>query len=319
MKSNMKFSVIVPVYNAEGTIVRCVERMIVQEEADLEIVLVDDYSQDDSYAVCKELQQKYPRIVVCQTDGKGVSAARNTGLEKASGDIIGFCDSDDMFATGVFQTLEKAFSENTDVDVIAFGYYDSKYEDKLRIIRENAYTVSVKHTAMQMLERVLTDYRVLGSVANKMYRASFVDGIRFNTTLTHCEDMHYNVQCFSRAVESRCMILNRSFYHYIHNDHSATTCADRLFDNNGGFKYAAAFQAILDCCPNDQIRHLVQYKRSVIAMDTLRHFKLNAAQRTIVKAELRGGLTALLKTADKRGLGENLKWLIKRMLLIAAG
>lgn len=313
----MKISIIVPVYNAAETLERCVEHIIAQKEANLEIVLVDDHSQDDSYAICKKLQQKNNEIIVCQTDGNGVSASRNTGLAKASGDIIGFCDSDDVFEDGIFQTLGKIFSENSDVDVITFGYFDSIYDDKLQVIRENVYAAPVKCNSMQMLERLLTDNRVLGSVGNKMYRAAFVKGVWFNTTLTHCEDMHYNVQCFTRAVESQCMILNRSFYHYIHNDHSATTCVDRVFDKNGDFKYSVALQAILDCCPsNDQIRQLVHYKRSVIAMDTLRHFELNAAQRAKVKAELRGGLTALLKTADKRSIGENLKWLIKRLLLI---
>lgn len=313
----MKLSIIVPVYNAADSISRCVESMIVQEEIELEIVLVDDHSQDDSYVVCKELQQRYAGIIVCQAEGKGVSAARNTGLDKVSGDVIGFCDSDDVFEAGAFQTLIASFLENQDVDVISFGYFDSKYEEQLQVMQENVYAASEKCTAMQMVERVLTDNRVLGSVCNKMYRAAFVKGVRFDTILTHCEDMHYNVQCLARAVESRCLILNRSFYHYIHNDHSATTSADRLFDSNGGFKYAAALRAILDCCPgNNQIRHLVQYKRSVIAMDTLRHYELDSMQRATLKAELRGGFMALLKTINKRSLSENLKWLIKRMLLI---
>lgn len=312
----MKLSIIVPVYNAADTIGRSVESMIAQEETELEIVLVDDHSQDDSFTVCKELQQRDSGIIVCQTEGKGVSAARNTGLDKASGDIIGFCDSDDIFEAGAFRTLREAFSENPDVDVISFGYFDSKYEDRLQVMQDNVYAAAEKCTAIQMVERVLTDNLVLGSVCNKMYRAAFVKGVRFDTALTHCEDMHYNVQCLIRAEESRCLILNRSFYHYIHKDHSATTSADRLFDSNGSFKYTAALQAILDCCPgNDQIRHLVQYKRSVIAMDTLRHYDLGVVQRETLKVELRGGFAALLKTMNKRSLSENLKWLIKRMLL----
>lgn len=96
----MKISIIVPVYNAEKTIEYCIDSIITQKtKFEIELILVEDYSTDRSYEICLALKKKYTEIKLYRTNGKGVSAARNTGLSHSTGDVVGFCDSDPIFIT----------------------------------------------------------------------------------------------------------------------------------------------------------------------------------------------------------------------------
>ena len=100
----MKISIIVPVYNAEKTIEYCIDSIIAQKtKFEIELILVEDYSTDRSYEICLALEKKYTEIKLYRTNGKGVSAARNTGLSHSTGDVVGFCDSDDIYEKDVFE------------------------------------------------------------------------------------------------------------------------------------------------------------------------------------------------------------------------
>ena len=90
-----KVTIIVPVYNAEKTIERCVRSIQNQTYKNIEIILVNDGSTDDSLSLCYELQKQSDNILVIDKENSGVSDARNIGIEKASGDYIQFVDSDD--------------------------------------------------------------------------------------------------------------------------------------------------------------------------------------------------------------------------------
>lgn len=92
----MKYSIIVPVHNAESTITRCVES-VVSQNVDLQVILIENGSSDRSANECEILSQKYNCVEYYQSKLSGVSYARNIGLDKAEGDIIGFCDADDYY------------------------------------------------------------------------------------------------------------------------------------------------------------------------------------------------------------------------------
>ena len=91
----MKFSLIVPVYNSEKTISRCVDSIIKQSFSDYELILVNDGSKDKSLELCEEYERKYKNIRVINKENGGASSARNAGLDVAEGDYILFSDSDD--------------------------------------------------------------------------------------------------------------------------------------------------------------------------------------------------------------------------------
>ena len=101
-----KVSVIIPVYNAEGTIRRCVESLVYGKERDIEVILVDDCSSDGSREVCQELDDEFQNVVIVRNkDNSGVSFTRNHGLEKAKGKYIAFVDSDDWVSGNYIKEL----------------------------------------------------------------------------------------------------------------------------------------------------------------------------------------------------------------------
>ena len=100
-----KISVIIPVYDTEEFLSRCLDSVLCQTHRDLEVILIDDGSTDASGALCDEYAEKDTRIQVIHQENSGSSAARNTGLEAACGDYIGFVDSDDWLEPDMYAYL----------------------------------------------------------------------------------------------------------------------------------------------------------------------------------------------------------------------
>jgi glycosyltransferase involved in cell wall biosynthesis len=124
--SMCKVSVIVPVYRVEKYIHRCVDSILAQSFGDFELILVDDGSPDNCGSICDEYAEKDTRIVVIHQKNAGVSAARNAGLDIASGEYITFCDSDDYWGTNRLQNMvDAAQLENADVIVTDYTAIDS--------------------------------------------------------------------------------------------------------------------------------------------------------------------------------------------------
>lgn len=102
---SMKISVIIPVYNAQKYIKECLESVLNQTYSDLEIIIIDDGSTDNSYVICKEFEKKDSRIKVLQQVNQGAAAARNLGLKHVTGQYVGFVDSDDVLSVHMYRTL----------------------------------------------------------------------------------------------------------------------------------------------------------------------------------------------------------------------
>lgn len=126
----MKLSVIVPVYNAERYLSRCIDSILMQTYKDFELILVNDGSKDGSGAMCDSIATKDSRVQVIHQENAGAGAARNTGLAKAQGEYIVFVDSDDMIREGYFKDLAK---HNEDV---VFINVDNLNEDGKLVNRE---------------------------------------------------------------------------------------------------------------------------------------------------------------------------------------
>ena len=165
---NSLISVIVPVYNAKKYLDRCIQSIINQKYKELEIILVDDGSKDNSLEICKSYADKDNRIQVIHKENAGVSAARNTGIEAASGDFIAFVDSDDYIDENMyFNMMQKASEYNCDLvmcdcykvrgnnkcifthDIIS-GFYDKEqlykeYFDKLLMLDSINYPATISN------------------------------------------------------------------------------------------------------------------------------------------------------------------------------
>ena len=132
--SEIKVSVIVPVYNTEKYLVNCLESLVNQTLQEIQIVIINDGSTDSSLEIIKSYSEKYPNKIVYETQENGGQAvARNRALELCTGEYIGFLDSDDFVKKEMYQKMyEKAIAQ--DADYVACGYTDITYKDEKKIV-----------------------------------------------------------------------------------------------------------------------------------------------------------------------------------------
>ena len=103
----MKYSVIIPVYNSEKTIKRCIDSITLQNRSDVEIIVINDGSTDESESICKALQNEHENIIYIHQENGGVSSARNLGLSVATGEFVMFVDSDDYVDNQLLINIQK--------------------------------------------------------------------------------------------------------------------------------------------------------------------------------------------------------------------
>ena len=115
-----KVSIIIPIFNTGTLLNRCVKSVLEQTLTDIEVILVDDGSSDDSGKICDEFAQKDSRVKVIHKSNEGVSVARNTGISVAQGEYIGFVDSDDWIEKDMYQNLYSKAKE-TNAEIVMCG------------------------------------------------------------------------------------------------------------------------------------------------------------------------------------------------------
>lgn len=136
-KINELVSIIVPIYNTEKYVGKCIESLMNQTYKNAEIILVDDGSTDSSVLICKEFQKKDNRIKIYTKENGGVSSARNLGIQNATGKYLCFCDSDDYYSNEAVSIMVNAMNE-TNADLCSFGRYGGAFEDKYISKEENS-------------------------------------------------------------------------------------------------------------------------------------------------------------------------------------
>lgn len=115
-------SIIIPMYNSSKTINKCIDKILAQNTDNIEIILVDDNSTDNTYDLCSMYIEKYKFIKLYKNDKKGVSSARNYGIKKSEGKYIIFVDSDDFFANNALNEIKENL--NSDMVIYGFSYVD---------------------------------------------------------------------------------------------------------------------------------------------------------------------------------------------------
>ncbi len=195
----MKVSVIVPVYNCAPYVERCVRSIMTQTYTDLEIICVDDGSSDNSGRILDSLAEEDSRIRVIHQQNAGVSAARNSGLDMATGELITFVDGDDAIEPDMYETLLPYF-DDPDVDIVHCGYKRIRPDGTVidingtgRLVRQNRYEAAACLLAGRLF---------VGSLCNKIYRAFLFQNVRFDTFLAINEDVLGNAVLFRNANES---------------------------------------------------------------------------------------------------------------------
>ena len=191
----IKVSVIIPVYNAELTIKECIDSLIGQTIfKEMELIVVDDCSTDQSPIIVMDYEKKYPDniVFICLDKNGGPGYARNVAMEYASGEYVGFVDSDDA----VYPTMyEKLYDEaiRVNADFVDSGFYDQKNDKAIVFVSDEL--------AGELTDKKRSSLIVVGGyICTKVFNKDFIDrgNIKFRNEYV-LEDMDYMIECIARA------------------------------------------------------------------------------------------------------------------------
>ena len=187
-------SIIVPIYNAEQYLRRCVDSILNQEYTDFELLLVNDGSTDASGDICEEYGDRDPRVIVIQKENTGVSDSRNRALDRARGKYLQFLDSDDWITPDATRLFVRA-AEEYGCDMVISDFYrvvGERLSPKGDIEEEGVLTR--EEFAAHMMENPADFY--YGVLWNKLYRRDIVEehNLRMDTDINWCEDFMFNLE-----------------------------------------------------------------------------------------------------------------------------
>ncbi|MGT2602941.1 glycosyltransferase family 2 protein [Streptococcus vestibularis] len=194
----LKYSVIIPVYNVENYLHRCINSILVQEYTDLEILLIDNGSTDSSGSICDTYASEYSNISAYHIENHGVGSARNFGLAKAQGEFICFVDADDYLVGNLFSDMENQLDSG--LDLLVFSYYNSLEKNLSETTRSaKILPIEGKKDRNQFIalftELFLSD--MMYTVWNKIYRREFLEEHRIMFEQYELgEDVRFNLNVF---------------------------------------------------------------------------------------------------------------------------
>ena len=209
-----KVSVIVPVYNVEKYLKRCLDSLINQTLSDIDIICINDGSKDSSLQILEQYAQKDSRIVIYNQENSGLSVARNTGLEHASGEYIGFVDSDDWVDLDFYEKLyNSAKNNNADIAVADFiREHPNKKPKRLKLKVEKIYTTPEDKFMICKVHRE-------GCVWNKIYRTEFIHSINLKfVPKMYYEDRDFTIR--SLYFSKKLVTTPNTYYRYFVNPKS---------------------------------------------------------------------------------------------------
>ena len=215
-------SVIIPAYNVEKYLEKCVESVVNQTYKNIEIIIVDDGSRDSTPQLCDELASKYNNIKVIHQANKGLAQTRGVGFNASIGEYIAFLDSDDYINLNAYESAIKILEEN-DCDMVQFGIYDVDLDGQIvgKRRRENITLNSPKEAYRYFLTNKVEPWPVV----DKVYKRSLFENIEW-PKISMMEDYCISAQLFAKA--QKFMSINEYLYYYVKNP--ASLC--RNDDNN---------------------------------------------------------------------------------------
>lgn len=228
------FSIIVPIYNTEKYIERCVNSILNQRIPDFEIILVDDGSKDNSGTICDNLAQKDRRIKVIHKENAGLGMARNTGVENANGDYVLFVDSDDYISADILYDLSSEI-KNGQFDVVFFGMTRVDLDGNILFdLKPNVEKVEY-YNPNDIKENLLADFigynphsgertNLRISVCTSCIKLDIIknNALKFVSEREYIsEDIWFYLDLFKYI--SSCKVIEKEYYFYIQNSNSLTT------------------------------------------------------------------------------------------------
>lgn len=261
----MRFSVIVPVYNAESTLARCVESILASGGDRVEVILVEDCSKDRSRKICQELADRYENVVALQNDrNRGVSYTRNRGLEAATGEWILFVDSDDWVAPEYVSAFADAVRDGTQLAICGFVNHDEVVAGRTDVYGWTDFEGTCKVALRPKLEE-LHRANLLQQLWNKVFSRRMIaeHSIRFEEAISIGEDTRFVLEYIRCAGVQEATLINRPLYHYMR-------------DRAGSLMYRVGYESIEEPLKNlramyalmgkadGEIDSIIEHKRTEI-------------------------------------------------------
>ena len=214
---NNKISIVVPVYNVEKYLNKCIDSILNQTKNNFELILVNDGSTDSSGDICDEYKLKYPNIEVIHKNNGGLSSARDAGIYAASGEYIMFVDSDDWIEPNTIEILNGVIAENK-YDVIIYGLFMD-----FEINNFESYAIVAQDKVYNSIELYLNEFEMyrsstlFGYAWNKLYKLNIIkmNKLEFGEYV-YPEDVYFNFKILPYCNNIR--VVNKSLYHYIHRE-----------------------------------------------------------------------------------------------------
>ncbi len=304
---NEKISVIVPVYNSEKFLKRCTDSILNQTYKNIELILVNDGSKDNSLSLCREIAKSDSRVVVVDKPNGGAASARNTGLDYATGEYIGFCDSDDFLDLEMYEMMKNVIDkDNLDVVDANSKVFDENgnflYADEddvpFKLIQSNEYIRSI--------------FRRTGNVhlGTKLFKSSLLSNLRIPEG-RRVEDFYFTI-CFLLKTNQIGHISN-PFYCYTINSNSVTRQATGSIYLDALYFYELAIK-LLENYPYSMVAEKMYYK---LKMYYLLSITITKEERKKYSEELRIYQNDIRRNLKEIGTNPYLKTKEKIVLYIS--
>lgn len=338
---NVDVSIIIPVYNAEKTLVRCVESILYgKKRSNIEVILVEDRSPDSSWKVCRMLEEEYASVRCLQNEkNSGVSYTRNRGIDAATGKYVLFVDSDDWVSgTYAEELLHVVRSYERDLVLCGYWFFNRVAKTTQKFVYcENEEVTRVDQDELFALSAAV----LMQQLWNKIFRLDVIRqyGLRFDETQSMGEDFQFVLDYMRAAQPAGCVVLNRPLYYYIRANSSSlmskfglteqeaeSNRLHMLWELTGDMENTRAQYE--RACENAKLAKLYQIARCGLSREEkLAHIERvmcdgkaaqhdRAQRRTICKERLHGLLTAargLVSRAENRMRREKRDRLARRM------
>ncbi len=237
-----KISIIVPVYNVEKYLKNCLLSIFSQSVSvdAYEVIIVNDGTPDQSMAIVREFEEKYPNILVINQENKGLSSARNAGMVEAKGEYIWFIDSDDSITSVALCTIIGIIDKNPNIDIIATS---------INRIDEKTVGQSIQHTACNAEpNRIVSGVSFLESdnhiapTQRFIYKKSYIDGInkKFVDGIVH-EDIEFNI--FALIDAEKILISDVAIYNYLVRSSGSIVSSYSIKRSNSLLQISTSFMA----------------------------------------------------------------------------
>lgn len=265
-KGKPELSVIVPIFNSELYLEKCVESILNQTFENFEVILVDDGSSDRSLDICRKYEQKDKRVRVISKPNGGLIRARKTGLTAAAGRFIGFVDSDDWIEPDMYQELIKCMKE-TECDLVSSGIIrDFEQDEKKSVIVLDHYEEGIYQNLentiypTMLYSKKYHNFGLYCTLVNKIYKKELLAQIYTNMN----EDVFYGedaLACYPYCLLSDSVfILHKAFYHYNIRTNSMASAPDERLPYNNYLLYYGLREAFLKSeCSFLLMRQLKKY------------------------------------------------------------